>query len=221
MEREVSPMSSTIRLYARSWHFWLVVALLVAGTILHYPKQFPFVGEDAPSSWLGLERHSFERVIFLVAIVYGGLMLGVRTGWVIAGVALVAMLPRVIWVSKAPADAALETAFVVALGVVVNGWFDAYQSQKKRYERTLSELHAAQAQLRARIQAAELSGQEQERSEAALGSDGDTARRLAALSAEIEKLAASTGSRFEGLSQEIEGLQGRLDKIFDSVDRSK
>lgn len=214
-------MSSTIRLYARSWHFWLVLALLAAGTILHYPQQFPIVGEDAPSSLLGLERHSLERVIFLVAMVYGGLMLGMRTGVVIAGVALVAMLPRVIWVSKAPADAALETAFVVALGVVVNGWFDAYQGQKKRYERAISELHAAQAQLKARLEAAEPAGQMEEQRETPTGSYGDTARRLGALAQEIEKLAASTGSRFEGLSQEIERLQGRLDEILASVSRSE
>lgn len=214
-------MNSTIRLYARSWHFWLVLALLVAGTILHYPQQMPVIGEDAPGSLLGLERHSLERIIFLVAIVYGGLMLGMRAGLVIAGVALVAMVPRIIGPSKAPADAALETAFVVALGVVVNAWFDAYQSQKKRYERTLSELHAAQAQLRARLQATELTGQVQERGDGTPESYGDTARRLAALSQEIEELAVSTGSRFEGLSQEIERLQGRLDEIFASINRSK
>src|SRR4030042_5875036 len=108
-------MNSTIQLYIRSWHFWLVVALLAGGTILHYPEQLPIIGEDLPSSLLGLERHSGERLVFLGAIVYGGLMFGMRAGVVIAVVSLAAMLPR-LWLSEAPADAAIETVFPVVGG---------------------------------------------------------------------------------------------------------
>ena len=203
-------MNSTIRLYTRSWHFWLVVALLAVGTILHYPQQLPIIGGDLPSSLLGLERHSGERVIFLGAIVYGGLMFGMRGGVVIAVVALVAMVPRAIWLSKAPADAALEIALTLAAGLLVNAWFDAFQTQKRSHERTLSEHHAVREQLQARVQATERGGGEKERKRAAPEVGGETARGLAALSRE-----------FEGLSQRIDKVQERLDEILAGMGRSK
>ena len=203
-------MNSTIRLYTRSWHFWIVVALLAVGTILHYPQQLPIIGGDLPSSLLGLERHSGERVIFLGAIVYGGLMFGMRGGMVIAVVALVAMVPRIIWLSKAPADAALETALTVAAGLLVNAWFDAFQTQKRSHERTLSEHHAVREQLQATVESTKRSEQKEDRKRIAPGSHDDTARGLAALSRE-----------FEGLSQRIDKVQERLDEILAGMGRSE
>jgi len=201
-------MNSTIQLYIRSWHFWLVVALLAVGTILHYPEQLPIIGEDLPSSLLGLERHSGERLIFLGAIVYGGLMFGVRAGVVIAVVSLAAMVPR-FWLSKAPADAAIETVFTVVVGVLVNVWFYAYQTQKREYERAMSQLHASHGQLEAKVQATEQGGGEKERKRAAPEVGGETARGLAALSRD-----------FEGLSQRIDKVQERLDEILAGMGRS-
>lgn len=215
-------MNSTIQLYIRSWHFWLVVALLAVGTILHYPQQLPIIGGDLPSSLLGLERHSGERIIFFVAIIYGGLMFGVRAGVVIAVVSLAAMVPR-LWLSAAPADAAVETVFTVVVGVLVIGWFNAYQTQKRRLERAMSELQAARDQLHAGLQASKRAEpeKEQERRRVASESPGDTAQGLAALSREVKGLAASTGSRFEGLSQRIEKVQERLDELLAGMSRSE
>jgi len=213
-------MNSTIRLYIRSWHFWLVVALLAVGVVLHYPQELPIIGGDLPSSLLGLERHSGERLVFLAAIVYGGLVFGMRTGVVIAVVSLAAMMPR-LWISKAPADAAVETVFTVVVGVVVIAMFDAYQRQKREYERAMSQLHAAQGQLQARLDAAERSGGEQQRKRPAPELGGEAAQRLAVLSGEVEGLAASTGNRFDALTQEIERVQERLGEILSGMDRSK
>jgi signal transduction histidine kinase len=206
-------MISTIRLYVRSWHFWVVVVLLAAGIILHYPQQLPVIGEDLPSSLLGLERHSGERLIFLAAIVYGGLMFGMRTGVVIAVVSLAAMIPR-LWLSKAPADAAVESVFTVVVGVTVIAFFDAYQRQKRNYDRAMSQLQAAQGQLQARLEVAERSGGAQERKRPAAELGSETAQRLAALSGEVEGLAASTGTRFDALTQELKSVQERLAEIL-------
>ncbi len=216
-------MNSTIQLYARSWNFWFVLAVFAVATILQYPEQLPIVGGDAPSSLLGLERHSLERVVYLVPIVYGGLVLGMRFGVVVAVVALAAMVPRVIWISEAPADAAFESTAVAAVGVAVNVWFDAYQTQRRRLERTVSELQAARDQLHAGLQATKRSEPEKEpgRRRSAPELTGDTAQGLAALSREVEGLAASTGSRFEGLSQRIEKVQERLDEILASMSHSE
>jgi signal transduction histidine kinase len=202
-------MNSTIRLYTRSWHFWIVVALLVVGVILHYPQELPIIGGDLPKSLLGLERHSGERLIFFVAIVYGGLMFGIRAGVVIAAVSLAAMVPR-FWLSAAPADAVIETIFTVVVGALVIGWFDAYQGQKRELERAMSQLHASHGQLEAKVQATERGGGEKERKRAASEAGGETAQGLAALSRE-----------FEGLSQRIDKFQERLDQIVAGMGGSK
>jgi hypothetical protein len=203
-------MNSTIRLYARSWHFWAVVVLLAVGTILHYPQQLPIVGGDLPSSLLHLERHSGERIIFFVAIVYGGLMFGLRPGLVIAAVSLAAMTPR-FWLSAAPADAVVETLFTVVVGVLVIGWFNAYQIQKRRLERAVSELQAARDQLHAGLQASKQGepAKVQGRRRGTPELTGDTVQGLAALSRE-----------FEGLSQRIEKVQERVDQILAGMSRS-
>ena len=202
-------MNSTIRLYTRSWHFWIVVALLVVGVILHYPQELPIIGGDLPKSLLGLERHSGERLIFFVAIVYGGLMFGIRAGVVIAAVSLAAMVPR-FWLSAAPADAVIETIFTVVVGALVIGWFDAYQGQKRELERAMSQLHASHGQLEAKVQASEQGGGEKERKRAASEAGGETAQGLATLSRE-----------FEGLSQRIDKFQERLDQIVAGMGGSK
>jgi signal transduction histidine kinase len=215
-------MNSTIQLYIRSWHFWLVVALLILGVILHYPQELPIIGGDMPKSLLGLERHSGERIIFFVAIMYGGLMLGLRAGVVIAVVSLAAMVPR-FWISAAPADAVVETLFTVVVGVLVIVSFNAYQTQKRRLERAVAELQAARDQLHAGLQATKQgeSEKEQGRRRTAPELTGDTAQGLAALSREFKGLAASTGSRFEGLSQRIDKVQERLDEILAGMSRSE
>jgi len=211
-------MNSTIRLYIRSWHFWVVIVLLILGVIFHYPQELPVVGGHLPKSLFHLERHSAERLIFLAAIVYGGLMLGMRTGLVIAVVSLAAMVPR-LWLSAAPADAGVEMVFTVVVGVVVIAMFNAYQNQKRIYERTVSQLQAVQGQLQAKLQASERGAGEPARAAAEPG--GDAARGLAALSREIKGLAASTGSRLEGVSEQIEKLRERVDQALGGTGRSK
>jgi hypothetical protein len=130
-----------------SRRFWIVVAMLVAATILHYPQQLPIVGGHDPKSFLGTERHAFERLAFLLPIVYAGLVFGLKGGLATLAVALIAMVPRDIWVSDYRVDASLETAGVVFVGGLVNVWLDVYRKERMRREGALSELRAAQDQL--------------------------------------------------------------------------
>ena len=202
-------MNSTIRLYTRSWHFWIVVALLVVGVILHYPQELPIIGGDLPKSLLRLERHSGERLIFFVAIVYGGLMFGIRAGVVIAAVSLAAMVPR-FWLSAAPADAVIETIFTVVVGALVIGWFDAYQGQKKELERAMSQLHASHGQLEAKVQATERGAEGKEHKRAAPEAGGETAQGLRHSLAGVR-----------GPESRIDKFQERLDQILAGMGGSK
>ncbi len=133
----------------RSPHFWIVVAMFVIGTILHYPEQIIL-----PSllSGLGLSRHAMERVLFLLPMAYTGFMFGIKAGLVSVGVALVIMLPRVFLLSLSPHDALLETSIVVIVGFLVNLWFEGYRREKERSQQALLRLAAAQKELQSYVQ---------------------------------------------------------------------
>jgi PAS domain S-box-containing protein len=62
------------------------------------------------------------------------------------------MLPRIVLVSEYPADASLETAGVILVGLLVNLWFEGHQREKQRREKLLAELREAQRELQSDVQ---------------------------------------------------------------------
>jgi len=128
-------------------HFWLVAVMFGLATAFHYPQQLPLIGAHAPTSFFGLERHAMERVLFLLPATYAGFVFGINGGLAAVGVALAAMLPRIVLVSDSPADASVETAGVILVGLLVNLWFEGHQREKQRRQKLLSELQAAQQEL--------------------------------------------------------------------------
>lgn len=116
----------------RNPRFWLIVVLFAVGIILHYPQQLPFWGLEAPSSFLGLTRHTIERVYLLAPIILAGFIFGIKGG--IAGlvVAFSIMLPRVILISPSPTEASIETAGVMSIGIVVNLLFQMHRREQQR-----------------------------------------------------------------------------------------
>jgi PAS domain S-box-containing protein len=135
-----------------SKHFWIIACMLLIITILQYPQQLLFIGDRAPASLFGTERHALERVLFLLPITYAGVVFGMHGGILATFVSLAIMLPRDIWISNYRVDASLETAGIVVLGVVVSVWFEAYQQERRRRERALSHLMAAQEQLHSQLE---------------------------------------------------------------------
>jgi len=134
---------------ARSPHLWLLLAMFLVGIILHYPEQL--IGGEAPSSLLGLERHTMERVFFLLPVTYAGFMIGIRGGLAALALALAIMLPRAIFVSSHRSDALVEVGTVMFIGGLVNLWFEDYKREKGRREEMLSRLQVAQQQLQSQF----------------------------------------------------------------------
>jgi len=134
---------------ARSPHFWLLLAMFLVGILLHYPEQL--TGGKAPSSLLGLERHTMERVFFLLPATYAGFIIGIRGGLAALALALVITLPRAILLSSHRSDALVETGAVILIGGLVNLWFEDYKRQKGRREEVLSRLQTAQRQLQSQF----------------------------------------------------------------------
>ncbi|MBN1862637.1 MAG: PAS domain S-box protein [Dehalococcoidales bacterium] len=114
----------------RNYRFWLVVALFIVGVILHYPQQL--IGLEAPSSFLGLSRHTIERVYLLAPIIYSSFVFGLKGGITSLAFALAIMLPRAIIFSASPDEALVESIGIIAVGILVNLLFHMRRREQER-----------------------------------------------------------------------------------------
>lgn len=103
-------------------HLAVAVVLFAAVTASHYTEilvGIPVVNYVSTAVF-GLGRHALDRLLYVLLIAYTGWFLGVRWGVVTLAVALVAMVPRAIWLSPLPRDAVFETfAAVVTAGLIL------------------------------------------------------------------------------------------------------
>jgi len=112
--------------------FWLTLALLVLITLLHYGQDLGFSLFHAPiMADLGLDRHAFERILYLAPIVLAGFIFSWRGAFVTSLIALAGMLPRAIFVSPHPLDALLETGAVFTVGNAVSISFASLRRERE------------------------------------------------------------------------------------------
>jgi len=98
---------------------------------------------------IDLSRHAFERILFLVPVVWSGFLFGLRGAVIASLVALACMLPRAIFISLNPVDAILETGVVFLVGGFISGLL-AFSIRFLRRERQyLAQLEAAHQELAA------------------------------------------------------------------------
>jgi PAS domain S-box-containing protein len=121
--------------------FWFIVAILALITLPHYSealKHPPFIVAIFTS--LDLERHAFERILYLAPIVWAGFIFGWRGAFVTSLVSLAAMLPRDIILSHFERDALFETGAVFILGNVLAISFASLRRERE-YRRKLETTH--------------------------------------------------------------------------------
>ena len=124
---------SQVRGVLRRPGFWLLVAALVLITIPYYQetiKHPAFITHIWDN--LGLDRHAFERILYLVPIIWAGFIFGFRAAFAVAIVAVICMLPRAISISEHPTDAVLETIAVFVIGCVVAFSFGTLRKERER-----------------------------------------------------------------------------------------
>lgn len=115
--------------------FWLILALFVLITLPHYyaffeyPVLFTYI---IPG--IGLTRHTLERILYLVPIVWAGFLFGFRGTVITLLVALACMLPRAVFISTSPPDAIAEMGAVLLTGGSISGLL-AFSSRLLRRER--------------------------------------------------------------------------------------
>jgi PAS domain S-box-containing protein len=113
--------------------FWLVVALVALITIPHYGEGLEHFGPLTNlTANLGMDRHAFERVLYLLPIILAGFLFGWRGGVVTSIVALACMLPRAIFISPFPRDALFETGAVFVVGNLTAFSFGFMHKERER-----------------------------------------------------------------------------------------
>lgn len=132
--------------------FWFIVALLVVITLPHYGEslQHPAFLTSLISD-LGLNRHAFERILYLAPIAWAGFMFGWKGSAIVSLVALVCMLPRAIFISQYPADALFESSAVFVVGNVLSVSFSALRKEREyriQLELAHQELRASEERYR-------------------------------------------------------------------------
>lgn len=113
--------------------FWLLIALLVVITLPHYAEELKHPAFFS-NLWdnLGLDRHAFERILFLAPIVWAGFLFGQRGAFIVSLMAGAIMLPRVLVLSEYRPDAISETIAVFVLGNVVAFSFGLLRRERIR-----------------------------------------------------------------------------------------
>ena len=133
--------------FLRQRHFWIILLLFVLCVLLHYPQTFlSFLGL-AGDSPLGLERHALERILFLAPAIYSAHVFGLSGGCLTLALALAAMLPRALFVSAHPRDAAFETALTIIVGALINIGLESRRREIGRREETILKLEAVRREL--------------------------------------------------------------------------
>ncbi len=127
------------RLWARS-SFWVVLVLMLGITVLHYLT--PQVRSLLPRVNTFLSRHAVERIIFVLPISVAASAFGLSGGLLTTALAILIMLPRVIWISPYPADALFETGAAGFVGWLVSRAIAVQQREKALHQCAASRLHA-------------------------------------------------------------------------------
>jgi two-component system sensor histidine kinase DegS len=129
-------------------HFWYIMLIFLACSVLHYPEQLPFLGSMNITSFLGLERHAIERILFIIPIIYTAFIFGIKGGIVSLVIAFALMLPRVLFVSQYPRDALFEMCLSIAIGSFFCWWIDSRKKEVGKREQIIKKLEVSRKEQR-------------------------------------------------------------------------
>ena len=215
--------------YFRKPGFWFILLILILITLLHYSEVLEYPPSFIPwISSLGLDRHAFERVLYLAPIVWAGFLFGWRGAFLFSLVSLACMLPRAIFISDHPTDAILETCIVFVIANVLAISFASLRKEReyrkqlevsqKEQQKIAEELRAMQQNLRYYLQQA-TRAQEEERKRISHELHDDTIQALVILSRQLDALASSDKGVSEENRLRLEELWQQTDNILKGVRR--
>lgn len=209
--------------------FWFILIVLVLITIPHYHEllEHPWFLTPLISS-LGLDRHAFERIIYLAPIVWAGFLFSWRGAFVTSLVALACMLPRAIFISQHLTDSLVESSAVFIIGNVLAISFHSlrkereYRSKLEIATQTLQEdaekLREMQKNLRFFLYQV-TKAQEEERKRISHELHDDTIQTLVVLSRRLDTMASENKELSADSRHELEEIWQQINDIIKEVRR--
>ena len=147
-----NPSRSQWAALLRRLDIWFILIVLALITIPHYAEAMQHPGFFLDfAARLGLDRHAFERILYLAPIVWAGFIAGWRGAVVTSIIALGCMLPRAIFISAHPRDAIFEASAVFIIGNVLSLSFASLRKERQyrlKLEATQYELMASEERYR-------------------------------------------------------------------------
>lgn len=125
-ERGASSLLNTLLKLARNHRIWYVAVTFTGVALLHYSDAI-FVGIKVPAFLEEINRHSLERIILLIPIIYASFVFGIKMAIASLLVAFFLLLPRALFLSPDRLGALLESFGVLLIGGLVNVWFHQFR----------------------------------------------------------------------------------------------
>lgn len=209
--------------------FWFILIILALITLPHYEETIAhpsFLSQLIAN--LGLDRHAFERILYLAPIVWAGFLFGWRGALVTSLMALGCMLPRAIFITEHSIDALFETGAVFIIGNVIAISFASLRKEREyrnkleiaqqEQQKVTKELRVMQQNLRFYLQQA-TKAQEEERKRISHELHDDTIQSLVVLSRQLDALASGDKEMSEENRLRLESLWQQTDNILKGVRR--
>jgi len=130
-------------------HLWAIIVLFVFLTISHFThilSQIPLLTQISLPAVLELSRHSLERFLYLLLMLYAGWTLAIIGGAAIWLSSAAAMLLRTFLISSDFRDALLESLSALAIGALAIILIASYRQNKRQREklrRTMKDMKLA------------------------------------------------------------------------------
>jgi PAS domain S-box-containing protein len=122
----------------RSPHLWIIIVLFAFLTVSHFSEtltQIPLFARISIPAVLELSRHSLERFLYLLLMLYAGWTLGIVGGAAVWASGAVAMLLRAFSISTNFRDALLESLFAIFIGALAIMLIVTYRQTRRQREK--------------------------------------------------------------------------------------
>ena len=123
---------------AQSPHFWVIIGLFTVISISHYDEllqNVPIIRHMSINVLFSFGRHTVERFLYTLIIAYSTRIFGVKGGGTVLVASALVMLPRPIFISPSPIDAAFETLTAIFVGILLVSLIEAWRRLRKEQEK--------------------------------------------------------------------------------------
>ncbi|MDO9333137.1 MAG: PAS domain S-box protein [Dehalococcoidales bacterium] len=131
--------------------FWLILFCFLGGVLLHY-SEYIFSSQTSVNTFLGLQRHSIERLLFLTIVILADVLYGFGIAMAYLIAAILVMIPRFFLSTPYLADSIYETLAVLLAGIGFNWWFESHRREVGRREQSLLKLDSIRQELESHIE---------------------------------------------------------------------